>query len=29
VQEGGYALDSLAECGHAFASGLLDGEETR
>jgi acetoin utilization deacetylase AcuC-like enzyme len=23
VQEGGYALDSLAQCGHAFASGLL------
>lgn len=23
VQEGGYALESLAECGHAFASGLL------
>jgi acetoin utilization deacetylase AcuC-like enzyme len=29
VQEGGYALDSLAECGYAFASGLLDGEATR
>ncbi len=27
VQEGGYALESLAECGYAFASGLLDGEE--
>jgi acetoin utilization deacetylase AcuC-like enzyme len=25
VQEGGYALDSLAECSHAFARGLLDG----
>jgi len=24
VQEGGYALDSLAACSHAFASGLLD-----
>jgi acetoin utilization deacetylase AcuC-like enzyme len=23
VQEGGYALDSLAECGFAFADGLL------
>jgi acetoin utilization deacetylase AcuC-like enzyme len=23
VQEGGYALDSLAACGHAFANGLL------
>lgn len=23
VQEGGYALDTLAECAHAFASGLL------
>jgi acetoin utilization deacetylase AcuC-like enzyme len=30
VQEGGYALDSLADCGHAFASGLLaDGEDER
>ncbi len=26
VQEGGYALESLAACGHAFATGLL-GEE--
>jgi acetoin utilization deacetylase AcuC-like enzyme len=26
VQEGGYAVDSLAECSHAFATGLL-GEE--
>lgn len=26
VQEGGYALGSLADCSHAFASGLLDGE---
>lgn len=25
VQEGGYALDSLAQCSHAFATGLLDG----
>jgi acetoin utilization deacetylase AcuC-like enzyme len=25
VQEGGYALESLAECSHAFATGLLDG----
>jgi acetoin utilization deacetylase AcuC-like enzyme len=25
VQEGGYALDALAGCGHAFANGLLDG----
>ena len=25
VQEGGYALDALADCSHAFASGLLDG----
>lgn len=24
VQEGGYALDSLAACGYAFAAGLLD-----
>jgi len=23
VQEGGYALESLAACGHAFAIGLL------
>lgn len=28
VQEGGYALHSLAACGHAFASGLLSGDET-
>jgi acetoin utilization deacetylase AcuC-like enzyme len=28
VQEGGYALESLAECSHAFARGLLDGAET-
>ena len=27
VQEGGYALETLAECGYAFASGLLDGGE--
>jgi acetoin utilization deacetylase AcuC-like enzyme len=25
VQEGGYSLDELAECGHAFATGLLNG----
>jgi acetoin utilization deacetylase AcuC-like enzyme len=25
VQEGGYSLDALAECSHAFATGLLDG----
>jgi acetoin utilization deacetylase AcuC-like enzyme len=25
IQEGGYALDSLAACSFAFASGLLDG----
>ncbi len=29
VQEGGYALDSLAECGYAFATGLLEGEGAR
>jgi acetoin utilization deacetylase AcuC-like enzyme len=28
VQEGGYALDALAECSHAFACGLLDGAST-
>ncbi len=28
VQEGGYALDSLADCGHAFAIGLLGGEDS-
>jgi acetoin utilization deacetylase AcuC-like enzyme len=27
VQEGGYAIDELADCSHAFASGLLGGEE--
>lgn len=27
VQEGGYALGSLAECSHAYASGLLDGAQ--
>jgi acetoin utilization deacetylase AcuC-like enzyme len=27
VQEGGYALGSLARCSHAFATGLLDGAE--
>ena len=26
VQEGGYAIDSLAACGYAFASGLLGGD---
>jgi acetoin utilization deacetylase AcuC-like enzyme len=26
VQEGGYALESLARCSHAFATGLLDGD---
>jgi acetoin utilization deacetylase AcuC-like enzyme len=25
VQEGGYGLQSLAQCSHAFATGLLDG----
>jgi acetoin utilization deacetylase AcuC-like enzyme len=24
IQEGGYALDSLADCSHAFATGLLE-----
>jgi acetoin utilization deacetylase AcuC-like enzyme len=24
IQEGGYGLDSLAECSHAFATGLLE-----
>ncbi len=28
VQEGGYALDSLAGCSHAFATGLLSGDRT-
>lgn len=28
VQEGGYALDTLAACGYAFAAGLLEGEES-
>lgn len=28
VQEGGYALDSLAECSYAFASGLLEEESS-
>lgn len=27
VQEGGYALDELADCGRALASGLLNGED--
>lgn len=27
VQEGGYALTMLAECSHAFATGLLDGAD--
>lgn len=26
VQEGGYALESLAGCSHAFATGLLNGD---
>jgi acetoin utilization deacetylase AcuC-like enzyme len=26
IQEGGYALDELAECSHAFATGLLGGD---
>ncbi len=26
IQEGGYAVGSLAECGEAFVSGLLEGE---
>jgi acetoin utilization deacetylase AcuC-like enzyme len=26
VQEGGYALESLAGCSHAFVTGLLDGD---
>jgi acetoin utilization deacetylase AcuC-like enzyme len=25
IQEGGYALDTLAECSHAFVTGLLEG----
>jgi acetoin utilization deacetylase AcuC-like enzyme len=29
VQEGGYALDSLADCSRAFAAGLLGGGEFR
>jgi acetoin utilization deacetylase AcuC-like enzyme len=28
VQEGGYALGSLARCSHAFATGLLSGSST-
>ena len=28
IQEGGYALDSLAACSEAFAAGLLDGAPT-
>jgi len=28
VQEGGYSLDALAECSHAFATGLLNGHGT-
>jgi acetoin utilization deacetylase AcuC-like enzyme len=27
VQEGGYSLEALAECSHAFATGLLDDHE--
>jgi acetoin utilization deacetylase AcuC-like enzyme len=26
IQEGGYALDELADCSHAFATGLLGAE---
>jgi acetoin utilization deacetylase AcuC-like enzyme len=26
VQEGGYSLDALAECSHAFATGLLNSD---
>jgi hypothetical protein len=26
IQEGGYALDELAACSHAFVTGLLGGE---
>lgn len=29
VQEGGYALDTLAACGYAFAAGLLDDNQDR
>ncbi len=28
VQEGGYSLEALAECSHAFATGLLGGDGT-
>lgn len=28
IQEGGYSLPALAECSHAFATGLLDGAST-
>ena len=28
IQEGGYALRSLAQCSHAFATGLLSEEES-
>ncbi|HEX8751895.1 MAG TPA: hypothetical protein VF731_00630, partial [Solirubrobacterales bacterium] len=28
VQEGGYSLPTLAECSHAFATGLLGDEDT-
>ncbi|HST70531.1 MAG TPA: hypothetical protein VLI94_12845 [Solirubrobacterales bacterium] len=27
IQEGGYALEELADCSHAFATGLLGGDE--
>ncbi len=27
IQEGGYSLPALAACSHAFATGLLGGEE--
>jgi acetoin utilization deacetylase AcuC-like enzyme len=29
IQEGGYSLPALAACSHAFATGLLGGEEER
>jgi acetoin utilization deacetylase AcuC-like enzyme len=28
VQEGGYSLEALAQCSHAFAGGLLNGRQT-
>jgi acetoin utilization deacetylase AcuC-like enzyme len=27
IQEGGYSLEALAECSHAFATGLLNGDQ--